>query len=541
MSHRIMPREKGTPETRRERRAVASANAKRLFLGMAPVSSRGQQGSHEILVLGPPTMITQELMRGLKIGLWATIPYLAGMLAVGTNLIVALLFSGGILAGTISVAAGGGVRSMMGLLNFSLLFKYLLLSLALKIFYLQAADSFLGAPTVTPLVLCLAFIGIMAGTVAIRLGFGRRQPLCLPIVDPKQLFALYWLCMVAGVFTVLLATTSLGTDVGGDYRVGGVLGFARYALFLRDYAVSVALLYAHYSGKRRFLTHPLVLQAFIVCAVVSLASGSKSAIMNPIFYAGLTAFTVKGVRFAPVYIIGVFGWLLLSQLVFPAINYTRTAEFSGRGGAAEGSSFQLYATVLKEAIFDPAFRREAKLLTASYYSENKYFDTNLGPLARFALIGNADNLIAPTFVNHEFTGWSTIWYGIRMLPPRFLYPNKPYVDTSLMLSITAGLASVDTEGVPLAFGFQACMYNAFGLPGALIGCAVLIAAFYGWAMLFFGNTANGNVWLPLVVGLWHQSLCEYTISGIIAGLWYTVIGYGLYNIVIKVLVPKRQR
>jgi len=482
------------------------------------------------LLRPPPTKLATELLRCVAVGGIIAVIYLFAQLAVGSDLTVALLFAGGVFAGVASIIIGGGIRSMMGLLNFSLVLKYPLLSLAIKVILLQPSDTGLAAPLITPLVLCLSFVGIFAGTLGVRIFLGKKMPLCMPVTDPNVLLRLYWLTFVVAFVGFLLSLTSMGQDVGGEFRVGGLLGFARYVLFLRDFLVAVGLFYAHYSHSRRFLTHPLVVLAFGLAVVASIGTGSKGALMNPILYTGLTAFILKGGRYIPFYVIGILGWFVLNQLIFPAINYTRTDLFVRPAEAGSSGDAGLYLAVFKEMLLDPNFRAEAKYAATSHYQENKYFNSEeLGALARFALVGNADNLIAPTYVRSDYLGWETILWGIRMLPPRFLYKNKPTYDSSLLLSINSDMASSGSSGTPMAFGFFACSFNAFGLFWTLPTVALVIFGFYAWAVLFFGNPWNANVWLIFVVGFWHQSLCEYAISGLIAGLWYAVIAWVLYR------------
>ena len=73
--------------------------------------------------------------RQLIVVLAITALYLIGQLLVGTDPVVASLFSIAILFGTLSVFAGGGLASAFGCLNAILIGKFLLFGVAIKIVF----------------------------------------------------------------------------------------------------------------------------------------------------------------------------------------------------------------------------------------------------------------------------------------------------------------------------------------------------------------------------------------------------------------------
>ena len=479
--------------------------------------------SQSDLLLGKPLSSFRQVLVALRTGVLIGAVYFGLQVICGSNIIVNLLFSVAVVMGTAAVMLGGGLRSMIGLLNFSLLAKYLLISLAMKAVLGQPSESNLAAPTTTPIVLCLGFCGIFLATLATQCYFPVRRPLCLPVVEPRQLLALFWLCFgIGNVATLIIDYTQLGTGTAADgVRIGGMMGLSRYVQPLRDISIGIALLYAHFTKSRRLVTHPLVLLAATVALALSLQHNSKGLLMAPLFYACLALFLVRGARqLRLLVLIGVSG-LLLAQIVFPVIQYVRNHELVEE-------RYALYLPLFWKSIVDAEFRDELRWEARSTYLENRYLGPNSGIIARFALIGNADNLIAPTEARNEFTGWLTILWGVKMLPPRFIYRSKPTDDASLSLSIISGMADPSSEGVSFAYGFMAGMYNAFGLLGASVGSFALLAVFYLFANMHFGNPTGANIWCVYVVGWWHSGLCEYSISGIIAGLWYAPIALIVY-------------
>jgi len=158
----------------------------------------------------------------------------------GTDLIANILFSSAIMAGVSAVVIGGGIRSMIGLLNFSLLLKTLLISIALKIFLGQPSESYLAAPEITPRVMCLGFIGVLAGTIAARLIFKRHFPACAPVTDPQELTILFWICFIVGNLAGIVGYFSnFGSVTVEGVSAGGLLGISHFLQPLRDFAVAV--------------------------------------------------------------------------------------------------------------------------------------------------------------------------------------------------------------------------------------------------------------------------------------------------------------
>src|SRR5271167_2760070 len=91
--------------------------------------------------------------------------YLVGQLLVGTEAVVATLFSLAILFGTLAIYEGGGLKSAFGCLNAVLIGKFLLLGIALKIILLEPSESRLAAPQTTAWVMAIGFFGLYLGTM----------------------------------------------------------------------------------------------------------------------------------------------------------------------------------------------------------------------------------------------------------------------------------------------------------------------------------------------------------------------------------------
>ncbi len=94
----------------------------------------------------------------------------------------------------------------------------------------------------------------------------------------------------------------------------------------------------------------------------------------------------------------------------------------------------------------------------------------------------------------------------------------------------------------VSYGPFANWYNAFALPGVLVGTMLLFAALYYWLRLFggqakWGPDAGGTaMWLLLIVGTYHHRLAESTLPGIISVLPIPVIVLVLFLIAEKLII-----
>jgi hypothetical protein len=138
------------------------------------------------------------------------------------------------------------------------------------------------------------------------------------------------------------------------------------------------------------------------------------------------------------------------------------------------------------------------------------------------MMAQADHLIAATERTRHYTGWETIAWGFKLLPPRAWFPHKPAFGAGNYLGHIAGDASWHDETTQVAYGIFANLYNAFGLGGVLIGSIVTFACFYYWLGIFFANPrwtaapVASTMWLIFIVGLHQHLVVESSVSTLLA-------------------------
>ena len=114
-----------------------------------------------------------------------------GQLITGTQTQTALFFSIAIFFGLCAVFATGKWYSMLGLLNFAIIFKHLLFGIILKIIFLQPSDSPLFAPLESSMVAAIGFAGVLLGTLIQQKLPIPKTRLIYPISDKNFFLVLY--------------------------------------------------------------------------------------------------------------------------------------------------------------------------------------------------------------------------------------------------------------------------------------------------------------------------------------------------------------
>jgi len=465
--------------------------------------------------------------RELLVILAITSFYQVGQLLTGTDAAAASLLSLAILFGLLSVFAGGGLKSAFGCLNAILIAKFLLIGIAIKIFLLQPADGTLNAPRTTALVMAIGFGGLLAGTMiqahlycpqswSMNQPFSDRMLLSFSIV----LFAAGYL----GYFAAMIPATQ-----GAGIQTGGWLGIARTLGSLKSLSIVPALLYLWRKDARRWLTHPVILGMLMWCTVVGIFSTTKQDAMEPLAFYAFIGFLRYGWRDMRLWSVVTVAALYFALVVFPYSQYIRDA------GGREGT-FEHRAEVTMDAFLRMNSNQEFRSTVVQRVSKDaSYFEIPaLAPFTRFAMVGEADNLISATERKQAFTGWETITWGFKLLTPSILYPNKPIFESGNYLGHIGDELNPSDKTTQISYGVMANLYNAFSFAGVAIGSTLFFAGFYYWIRIFLGEaTSDGmpstsTLWFIWLIASYQHSIVESSLAGLIASLLFPVVVAVLY-------------
>ena len=443
--------------------------------------------------------------------------YVVGQLAVGTEPVVASLFTVAILFGMLAVFAGGGLASAFGCLNAMLIAKFLLFGIAIKILLFQPADSYLNAPQATALVMAIGFFGLFVGTVA-QSYFSCPRSLSLdrPYSD-RMLLSLSIVIFVlsyCGYFASMIPSTQ-----GEGLQTGGWLGIARTVGSLKSLSVVPPMLYLWRKGTNRWMTHPVILGIVAWAAIVGIFSTTKQDAMEPLAFYFLVGFLRYGWREIRLWGVVSVALVYYAVIIFPYSQYVRHA------GGREGT-FQQRADVTTDVFWRIAGDQEFRsTITERVSKGSSYFgETFFAPFGRLAMVSEADKLIAATERQQAFTGWETITWGFKLATPSFLYPDKPVFEAGNYLGHIAGEVGRSDTTTQISYGVMANWYNAFSYTGVLIGTPLFFALLYYWLRMFLGNArweglpTISALWFLWLVASFQHSIVESTLSGLVPSL-----------------------
>jgi hypothetical protein len=439
----------------------------------------------------------------------------------GTSVEIAALFAAAVFFGTLSVIAGGGLKSAFGCLNAILIGKFLVVAILLKSLALQPSDGPLHAPQTTALVMALGFAGLLVGTAA------QSRLSCPQVLSMNQPVNLRMLLSFA---IVLFAASYIGyfaaqiaSGGGQGIQTGGWLGIARALAALKSFAIVPPMLYFWRTRSRLWMTHPVILTLLAWSAVVGIFSTSKQDAIEPLLFYVLVGFMRYGIRDIRLWSLVSAGVLYYGLIVFPYSQFVR------HSGGREGTLLQR-VEVTKDTFVRMASDQDFRTATTDRVSEAAYFEQGpLSPFNRLAMVGEADKLISATERQNAYTSWETIVWGFKLVMPSFLMPNKPVFEAGNYLAHIVGEVGANDATTQVSYGIMANLYNAFALTGVVIGTPLFFAAFYYWIRIFLGEPrwsgepTSSALWFIWLVAAFQHSIVESTMSGLVASLSFPAV------------------
>ena len=416
----------------------------------------------------------------------------------------------------IAFSWAGGLETLFGISIAYLLLQNVLISQIAKIYFWEAADTGLRQPITT---LGVYVVGMMSLAVGIRLANRfrlRARPLFPPEVQPSRLLWLSTLCTI--ISTVLfLAFHTVGTDArtGGAVQ-GGILGPLKQIYIFGPLAIASGTAYIIKTsrGRRSFGLlngFPIVLQ--IAMAILSAA---REATIDGLLAYVLTCI-VFHYRFRPKhYLLLIIAAYIANFIIFPyaliARGIVRTGNF------AENVSRS--ASMMGEIIQDPfKYRKQYDEQTSkksSHYTQFDYYSHTSASLDRYTNIVWVDAIVDAT-INHGTTEWQTIMPPLEASLPRFLDPDKPYVQTGNLLAHREpglGIGKKDTTtGISLCFFADA--FSCFKWMGISVMPCLIIFCMMTLYRLLISERIWGNVFLLSILVPVIENFSEGTIAGLI--------------------------
>jgi hypothetical protein len=454
-------------------------------------------------------------------------------LLTGTTLLYAVLIFLFFLITGFTVNALGGLRTLSGFCVALLALKIVIFSQFFKVLFWQAGDSLLENPTRTAAVFITGIAGILAaGVVARPLKY--REQILKPIVKPKALLAVSIVTYLVGTGTFLYIDLFGFDPTSGNIEVGGLIGFARQLAIVFPVSIISGTAYSLVSsGGRKSFGLMAALSAATYFLFGLLGSG-KQGMYDPLLYYLLTCIAFQ-FTFRWKHIIVVAVCLVIAvKILFPYAEFargiTRTPTFA--------ETIDRTLAVLREYEENPEVTGEIEQAVYESTSEGYrflYYGRKVGLIDRLSLIKEGDELVRATELDGP-SGWKTIVQGLRMLPPRFLYPDKPIYNTANFLAHRVGILSEKDFTTQVSFGFIAEAYSSFKWVGAFLIPFGLMLAFILVYKKLVGPITN-NIWAVWLFGMLQHNFVEATIASMVLQVTQSaLIIIGIYFFLAKTAV-----
>lgn len=453
-----------------------------------------------------------DSLRKIKMShVWAfALLLLVMQLIAGTVLNYALLVLAFTVATAAAVNAAGGPLTVSGFGIGMIGLKVVIVSQLAKVMFGQPGNSYLDVPVKTIGVLTLGMCAIyMAGLAVNR--FTRVDKVMKRIENADSLLGLSVLVYILGLVSYLYVMFHGYDQSLGDISVGGIVGLLRQIGFIYPLATICAVAYTIKTSGGTKSIGLWAMVPLLTQFVFGILATSKQMMFEPFLLYLLTCLAFS-YRFKWRHVLSISLVFLIMVLVlfpFAQIGRVLTRDSDPSQNVALTKLFIGQVFMNRENLEEvEVFIEEAAEKQQRFY----YYGRNTGLLDRMSLIEQNDELFRAV-EEQGYSGWHTVAHGFRMLPPRFLYPDKPIYNTANYFGHKIEMISDKDFTTQISMGIIAEAYDAFGWIGTLVVPYLALAAF-----ILVYNSLSGsikaNVWAVFLMGIFQHNLVEATISSL---------------------------
>lgn len=391
----------------------------------------------------------------------------------------------------------GGWGNLFGLTVGFLALQHVIIGMVLKLVFVQVADADMWSPNETILIYNIGMAGILVGAYLLRgMRIQNIRPMFRPDLDKQKLYTISVILVVLAAIRAFVIVRFGVVDQGGLY-VGGFIGPLRQLTFLPYLAIAAST--AHIvvaSDRKRCLSW-----VNFTAIMVSVTSGWLFGVRNEIVWAVLTFFiTLYAFQFRlgiKHYGVAVGFALFFHFIISPYALYARSTEAGVRYGTA-AERLANAVTAIVEVVTQPEKfqQREVNEAVNRTYEERRtqYFGRPMNVLERFAIIAAVSSIVDNTLLRGT-TGWERVTWGVEMVAPRSLSPNKPAIGSANALAQEGkGIVNIEDRFSQPALGWIVDAYNALGKFAVFVTGFVLILAYVTlYAILIRGQMINNFI------------------------------------------------
>jgi len=359
--------------------------------------------------------------------------------------------------------------------------------------------------------LALAFFGVCALSVGVRVGIGRRfTPRNLDFVHLKK-GRMSYVRLVLVVSSVLSFSDRATTVLGQGGRQALILLISLVPL------LAFAILFRSFLRGDATRVDKVLIVGFLVARFLSGMSSGWLTVFTSILIICAALYIAERKRIPRIALLVVIGFTLFFQVgkdEFRRAFWTGDQQAAGR---IEKMSFWVETSYSKwnEAVDDSTGTTLKQALSPS--------------VNRLSLLTQTANVVdkTPSVVPYQYG--ELYYYMLVTLIPRFVWPDKPSInDANQYYQVAYGLTREENlEGVSISVGVLTEGYISFGWPGAL-GIMFLLGIFFDYFQTTFLSRTSGQLLTSLGIVLLPQfltvdsQLAQY-LGGLIQQVIFTLI------------------
>jgi hypothetical protein len=411
----------------------------------------------------------------------------------------------------------GGLATAIGFLVTVFAARYYFVPLAVKAIEGRSLWHNLYSPTETLSVLAWSLLAMVLASVLLRENESTNE-VFRTLSELMHLSRLIIVTALIGGAATLQATMTQQHGSSAEYYTGFLGAFGDIFTGFLAFSLSLSLYRAIILGKNPMRSNAVILLLALNALFAVISTSRASVLIILVAVAVPYAFARRRIP-APLIACALIGLCLFVFVLSPAIVYFRSGELEFYSFDQRVSNF---AEFWADTLSNPGSVIEYREVVSAQGHYLIYFDNYYSGLERFAILPTSDRLVNGTTITNHYGGWRTILWAVEMVPPRFVYPDKPILGPGAYLGQVAGLTHGYDTTTQWAVGFPAEFYHAFSYLGVFLGTVAVLGLLILALQLFrlFGVDPAWN--MVIVINYWN-SFSEATLASLLSTLVPLVI------------------
>src|SRR5215203_4289819 len=410
-----------------------------------------------------------------------------------------------------------GPTTVMGFLITVFVAQYYFVPLLVKTIEGRAIWHNLYSPTETLSVLACSLLAMVVASAFVHekipvLGSSRT------LSRLKHLRRLVVITSIIGIAAAVQGDMREELGPAAEVSTGFLAGAGAIFAALLAFSLTLSIYKALVEGKSVMRNYE-VIALLAVNALFALVSVERASVVT-VLVAVAVPYVLGRQRITVPLVASILAGLLLLVFVFsPVMLYLRSGNLEFYSFSQRIGNF---ASFWADTVSNPGSIAEYRTEVSAEGHYLTYFENYYGGLERFAVLPDSDRLVSGTVLGNQHGGWRTISWAVAMVPPRFVYPDKPLYGPGSYLGHVTGQAAPGDTTTQWVVGFPAELYHAFSYRGVFLGTVAVLSLFF-LALKLFQVFAVDPAWKMLIALYYWNYFPESNLAGLLSTLVPLVI------------------